>query len=182
MKKLILTAILFYTANLVFSQNTPAAKNPGTSQSVSPAQTVSAPQTAAEKQASSESSTNLSGSNSTAASTAPAKKDSVKQPEDDQMTFTFYTTQTMSLMNSSSRTYFSLPAESEEASITEIIPVNETMFRLTVSIPSKTTAPCSYHIYVKKGEILGIKSKGAVFIGSVESFDYNSFAILGKKF
>lgn len=167
MKKLILIMILFCTAASLFCQNysSPSIKSSSVNKETSIKESGSPNKTSSQE-----------------AKTLPDSniKKEVKE-EDDQMTFTFFTTQTMSLMNSSSRTYFSLPSESEEAFITEIIPVNENLFKLTLSIPSGNSKNI-FNIYVKKGEILGIKSKGSVFIGSVENFDYNSFSILGKRF
>ena len=155
MKKLILTVILFSITGLLFSQtaaDTAVQKENG--------HTVTVPASPVQNRSSKKTET----------------------PEDDQAEFTFSTTQTMSLMNSSSKTYFSIPADSEEAAILEITPVNETLFKLVIAVPVKNSAYHNFVIYVKKSEILGIKSKGAVFIGSVENFDYNSFTILGKRF
>ncbi|MBE6354794.1 hypothetical protein [Treponema sp.] len=159
MKKLILTVILFSMTGMLFSQtaaDTAVQKENGQQPSV----TVTVPASPVQNRSSKKTET----------------------PEDDQQNFTFSTTQTMSLMNSSSKTYFSIPADSEEAAILEITPVNETLFKLVIAVPVKNSTYHNFVIYVKKGEILGIKSKGAVFIGSVENFDYNSFTILGKRF
>ena len=110
MKKLILTVILFSITGMLFSQtaaDTAVQKENGQQPSV----TVTVPASPVQNRSSKKTET----------------------PEDDQQNFTFSTTQTMSLMNSSSKTYFSIPADSEEAAILEITPVNETLFKLVIA-------------------------------------------------
>lgn len=109
----------------------------------------------------------------------PRKKSDNTDSSNDIDTYTMYVGLRISYLKINDIGYFQFNSD-VSATILEILPVNENLCKVVISVPwNRAGSFQNYVIYIKKGDLLRTMTSRQVAIGIVNDFQYNQISFLG---